>query len=111
MCSQPILRSPRRLASASARSSPCRRDAPQLRLGAAAVGGDVDAAGVDTDGQQRALEVALHRLADLLRFEPDLARARTPALLLPEAIEISRCSASTLEDPRPAATLVASSAA
>ena len=42
------------------------------RLGAAAVGGQVDAAGIDPDVGEGALEVADQRLAELLRLEPDV---------------------------------------
>src|SRR4051794_21231251 len=110
MCSQPIFLSPRRLASLTARSSPCFADVPQLGLVRRQLAG-------------RSTPVASIPTLPSTRSKSPISASRSSwgsrptslsawaAGLLPHAIEISRCSASTLLEPSPAATLVASSAA
>src|SRR3954447_25930314 len=110
MCSQPTLRSPRRLASLTARSSPCFADVPQLGLVRRQLASRSTAlASIPTVPSTRS-KSRISASRSSCGSSPTSLRA-CAAELLPEAIEIRRCSASTLLEPRPAATLVASSAA
>src|SRR3954451_18711001 len=110
MCSQPTLRSPRRLASLTARSSPCFADVPQFGFVRRQLAGrSTPLASIPTVPRTRS-KSRISASRSSCGSRPTARRAYA-ALLFPEAIEISRCSASTLLEPRPAATLVASSAA
>src|SRR3954447_14033853 len=110
MCSQPTLRSPRRLASLTARSSPCFADVPQLGLVRRQLAGrSTPLASIPTVPRTRS-KSRISASRSSCGSRPTSCSAYA-ALLFPEAIEIRRCSASTLLEPSPAATLVASSAA
>src|SRR5215210_987512 len=60
---------------------PVLRGGAPARLGAAAVGGQVEAAGVDADADEDALEVAVDGLAQLGRVEPHVAQRVARAVL------------------------------
>ena len=103
--------SPLRLASLTARSSPSLADVPQLGFVRRQLAARSTPRGIDPDGAEHALEVALTSASRSSCGSRPTSLSACAALLLPDAIAISRCSASTLLEPRPAATLVASSAA
>ena len=110
MCSQPIFRSPRRWASDTARSSACLALAPQVGLVRRQLAGrSTPLASIPTLPSTRS-KSRWSASRSSWGSSPASRRAR-PALPAVDAIEMRRCSASTLLDPRPAATLVASSAA
>ena len=81
MCSGPILRSPRRLASSSARSRPRLADAPQRSFVRRQLAETSTPLGVDPDLGEHALEVALDRVVELRRVEADLAQRRAGGVL------------------------------
>ena len=74
MCSQPMWRSPRRLASSNARSSPRFADAPQRGLVRRQLAETSTPLASIPTRAEHALEVALDRVAQLLRVEADVAQ-------------------------------------